>query len=126
MDIIVGLLMLAYCVGGLAYGSMNGFDSRLMTQIGVSGVGSTLILFSYVMNWIKTFKLPQIKLPSFSKKQNMNDLPIDETSVVDFKCLHYLKNRAEQIESKEMLDLVIQLNTLLFNGCCKQTEKKSE
>jgi len=55
----------------------------------------------------------------------MNDISIDEKSVTDFKCLHYLKHRAEEIESKEMLDLVIQLNTLLFNGCCK-TEKKSE
>lgn len=124
MDIFVGITMLVYCIGGLAYGSLYGFDQRLMTQIGVSGVGSVLILFSYAVNWIKNFKLPQIKLPKFSKEK-MNDLPIDETSVVDFKCLHYLKHRAEEIESKEMLDLVIQLNTLLFNGCCK-TEKKSE
>ena len=124
MDIFVGIAMLVYCIGGLAYGSLYGFDQRLMTQIGVSGVGSVLILFSYAVNWIKNFKLPQIKLPKLSKEK-MNDLPIDETSVVDFKCLHYLKHRAEEIESKEMLDLVIQLNTLLFNGCCK-TEKKSE
>ena len=95
-----------------------------MTQIGVSGVGSVLILFSYAVNWFKNFKLPQIKLPKKSEEK-MNDISIDEKSVTDFKCLHYLKHRAEEIESKEMLDLVIQLNTLLFNGCCK-TEKKSE
>jgi hypothetical protein len=124
MDIFVGIAMLVYCIGGLAYGSLYGFDQRLMTQIGVSGVGSVLILFSYAVNWIKNFKLPQIKLPKKSKEK-MNDISIDEQSVTDFKCLHYLKHRAEEIESKEMLDLVIQLNTLLFNGCCK-TEKKSE
>ena len=124
MDIFVGIAMLVYCIGGLAYGSLYGFDQRLMTQIGVSGVGSVLILFSYAANWIKNFKLPQIKLPKKSEEK-MNDISIDEQSVTDFKCLHYLKHRAEEIESKEMLDLVIQLNTLLFNGCCK-TEKKSE
>jgi hypothetical protein len=124
MDIFVGIAMLVYCIGGLAYGSLYGFDQRLMTQIGVSGVGSVLILFSYAVNWIKNFKLPQIKLPKKSEEK-MNDISIDEKSVTDFKCLHYLKHRAEEIESKEMLDLVIQLNTLLFNGCCK-TEKKSE
>ena len=124
MDIFVGIAMLVYCIGGLAYGSLYGFDQRLMTQIGVSGVGSVLILFSYAANWIKNFKLPQIKLPKKSEEK-MNDISIDEKSVTDFKCLHYLKPRAEEIESKEMLDLVIQLNTLLFNGCCK-TEKKSE
>jgi hypothetical protein len=124
MDIFVGIAMLVYCIGGLAYGSFYGFDQRLMTQIGVSGVGSVLILFSYAVNWIKNFKLPQIKLPKKSEEK-MNDISIDEKSVTDFKCLHYLKHRAEEIESKEMLDLVIQLNTLLFNGCCK-TEKKSE
>ena len=124
MDIFVGIAMLVYCIGGLAYGSLYGFDQRLMTQIGVSGVGSVLILFSYAVNWIKNFKLPQIKLPKKSEEK-MNDISIDEQSVTDFKCLHYLKHRAEEIESKEMLDLVIQLNTLLFNGCCK-TEKKSE
>lgn len=124
MDIFVGIAMLVYCIGGLAYGSLYGFDQRLMTQIGVSGVGSVLILFSYAANWIKNFKLPQIKLPKKSEEK-MNDISIDEKSVTDFKCLHYLKHRAEEIESKEMLDLVIQLNTLLFNGCCK-TEKKSE
>lgn len=124
MDIFVGIAMLVYCIGGLAYGSLYGFDQRLMTQIGVSGVGSVLILFSYAANWVKNFKLPQIKLPKKSEEK-MNDISIDEKSVTDFKCLHYLKHRAEEIESKEMLDLVIQLNTLLFNGCCK-TEKKSE
>ena len=124
MDIFVGIAMLVYCIGGLAYGNLYGFDQRLMTQIGVSGVGSLLILAEYIWSWVKTFKLPQIKLPKFSKEK-MNNLPIDDKSVTDFKCLHYLKHRAEEIESKEMLDLVIQLNTLLFNGCCK-TEKKSE
>lgn len=124
MDIFVGIAMLVYCIGGLAYGNLYGFESRLMTQIGVAGVGSVLILGEYVWSWIKTIKLPQIKLPKFSKEK-MNDLPIDDKSVTDFKCLHYLKHRAEEIESKEMLELVIQLNTLLFNGCCK-TEKKSE
>ena len=124
MDIFVGIAMLVYCVGGLAYGSLYGFDQRLMTQIGVSGVGSVLILFSYAVNWIRNFKLPQIKLPKKSEEK-MNDISIDEKSVTDFKCLHYLKHRAEEIESQELLDLVIQLNTLLFNGCCK-TEKKSE
>ena len=124
MDIFVGIAMLVYCIGGLAYGSLYGFDQRLMTQIGVSGVGSVLILFSYAANWVKNFKLPQIKLPKKSEEK-MNDISIDEKAVTDFKCLHYLKHRAEEIESKEMLDLVIQLNTLLFNGCCK-TEKKSE
>ena len=124
MDIFVGIAMLVYCIGGLAYGNLYGFDQRLMTQIGVSGVGSLLILSEYIWSWVKTFKLPQMKLPKFSKEK-MNNLPIDDKSVTDFKCLHYLKHRAEEIESKEMLDLVIQLNTLLFNGCCK-TEKKSE
>jgi len=125
MDVIVGLLMLVYCIGGLAYGNLYGFDQRLMTQIGVAGVGSILIFAENIFSWLKNLKLPKIKLPE-RNKEDMNDLPIDDKSVTDFKCLHYLRHRAEEIESKEMLDIVIQLNTLLFNGCCKQTGKNSE
>jgi len=125
MDVTVGLLMLVYCIGGLAYGNFYGFDQRLMLQIGVAGVGSVLIFAENIFSWLKNLKLPKIKLPK-KEKEDMNDLPIDDKSVTDFKCLHYLRHRAEEIESKEMLDIVIQLNTLLFNGCCKQTGKNSE
>lgn len=125
MDLIVGLLMLAYCIGGLVYGTFYGFHERLITQIGVSGVGSILIFIGNISSWLKTLKFPKFKLPK-KNKENINDLPIDNKSVTDFKCLHYLEHRAEEIESKEMLDIVIRLNTILFKGCCKQTGKNSE
>ena len=117
--------MLVYCIGGLVYGSYNEFDQRLIIQILVSGIGSLVILSGYVFAWVKNFKFPKIKLPKKQEKEKVvDDLSIDEKSLKDFKCLHYLKNRAEEINCKEMLDIVTKLNTLLFNDCCKQEDKK--
>jgi|TARA_Y100000033_G_C2700117_1_gene88150 hypothetical protein len=134
MDALVGLIMLIYCLGGLAYGWFYGFEQRLVAQIVVAGVGSVLILSGYIVAWIKNFKLPTFKLPTFklTKKdspkaeEDMKNLPFncDEKSILDFKCLHYLKHRASETNSKEMMELVVKLNGLLFSGGCGNEKKE--
>lgn len=130
MDALVGFLMLIYCIGGLVYGYLSGFEQRLILQIIVAGIGSVLILSGYFVAWIKNFKLPTFRLRKNNPQEtdeDMKDLPFDcdEKSVLDFKCLHYLKHRATETQSKEMMDLVVELNTLLFAGGCHE-EKKNE
>ena len=130
MDALVGFLMLIYCIGGLVYGFFYGFEQRLILQIIVAGAGSIIILFGYFVAWVKNFKLPSFKLRKNNTQEideDMKDLPFDcdEKSALDFKCLHYLKHRATETQSKEMMDLVVQLNTLLFAGGCHE-EKKNE
>lgn len=97
--------MLAYLIGGSAYGYLYGFDARLLTQLGICGVGATLLLGFYIVQW---FKKP--------KKQAEITMPEGESKEMnDFISLQYLKRRAEEMESEEMLRLLSELNTLMFD-----------
>ena len=84
-----------------------------------------LIHFSKTYKNTKIIKLEQIKASKKEVEVDTNpevpdhkDNPCDicDYCEEDFRCLSYLKTRAKEIESKEALDLVIQLNTLLFTG----------
>lgn len=107
--------MLAYLIGGSVYGYLYGFDTRLLTQLGICGVGATMLLGFYgVQWWKKPKKESELPMPNGESKE-MND----------FISLQYLKSRAEEMGSEEMLRLLSELNTLMFDFPSKE-EKDSE
>jgi hypothetical protein len=107
---------------------------RTMIQLFVSGVGSLVILTPLAYRFIKgaTSKDKENKPTDNTKKEEEEEMdneccPLgnDET-VADFKALHYLKERAIELQSKEALDLVVKLNTILFSisDTIKEEEKQ--
>ncbi len=115
MSILALIAMLAYLLGGSVYGFLYGFDTRLITQLGICGVGAVLLLCFYGAQWIKKPKKEaELPMPNGESKE-MND----------FISLQYLKTRAEEMGSEEMLRLLSELNTLMFDFPNKK-EKDSE
>lgn len=127
MNLLIGTLLCLYFVGYSAYLYLTGGDflaPRTILQLVVAGVGSSLILFPRVVNLVKSVKMPNI-LPE-RKKREM-DLPsCNKQMKTDYECLHYLKDRAIEIDSQEVLDLVIKLNNLLFSDSCKIKEEEKQ
>lgn len=128
MDFIIGigLLIVFVSIGGYNYFTDQSLDARTLIQLAISGAGSSLILAPAGYKKVKNLK---IKIPNINPEKehedfDMSDLPeCDDKSLLDFKCLHYLKHRAEDLGSKEALDLVIKLNTLLFSEECEKEDE---
>lgn len=115
MNILALIAILTYLIGGSVYGFLYGFDARLITQLGICGVGALLLLGFYGVQWIKKPKEESGLTMDNDESQAMND----------FISLQYLKNRAEEMGSEEMLKLLSELNTLMFDFP-RQKEKNSE
>lgn len=124
MNIIIGLLLMVYSIGYSSYLYLNGgidlSDTRTVLQLVVSGIGSFVILAPVVWR-----KLTQIKLPNFPKpkEKDVKILDCDEKIKMDYECLHYLKHRSIEMGSDEALNLIIELNNLLFSDSCKKEKK---
>jgi hypothetical protein len=113
MDTFVGLLLLLFGAGLGTYAYITPDfqpDVKFYVQMAICCFGPILIWWSDIVK-------------SFSSKEEAevddhkdNTCDICDYCEEDFRCLSYLKTRAKEIESKEALDLVIQLNTLLFTG----------
>lgn len=130
MDLIIGLfLLVVFCIlTGYHYLtglSVSELGFKQLVQLVISGGGSVFILSPFVINGLK-----KIKLPNFRKKKDMDNLSssYDDDCMNDFKALHYLKDRAIEIDSKEALELVVKLNTILFSATdsVKEEEKQDE
>jgi hypothetical protein len=133
MDLLIGVFLLLYFCGAIAYGVLNGFDTRLMIQVAVCGVGSLLVFSTYIIEMIKNIKIPKPKPNPDSKKEKEMDknnfvIPFDcdDHTMADFKALHYLKERALQLGSDEALQMVIKLNSVLFSSDCSHGKQKAD
>lgn len=115
MNILALIAILTYLLGGSVYGFLYGFDPRLITQLGICLAGALLLISFYSARWIKKFKEEvELTMPNGESKE-MND----------FISLQYLKTRAEEMGSEQMLKLLSELNTLMFDFP-KKKEKSSE
>ena len=125
MDLIIGSILLLYCIGVLVYKSVFNidFDVKLTSQILVSGIGSVVILGPFLYKRLKNFKFPKL---GDGRMDNSLNIPFacEEHTINDFKALSYLKERAKEMNSDEALQMVIKLNTLLFSSDCNHEEKK--
>ena len=123
MNLIIGVSLCLFFVGYSAYLYFTGgdfLDPRTMLQLFVAGAGSSVILYPRLVSFVKTAKMPNI-LPE-RKKKEMNIPSCNNQVKTDYDCLHYLRDRAIEIESQEALDLVIKLNSILFSDSCKMED----
>ena len=110
MDFIAGLIMLVVFLGLGGYAlSQNDFEygTRFILQMIISGGGAAYILFKNLnIEWLKSL---------FNKGEKVDiDIEITEKDLVDYKVLVYLRGRAKEMGSKEMMDAVVLLNNMLF------------
>lgn len=112
-DLIVALGLMVYA-GAIWYYSYLGLDLKSVLQILIGLGGGSFVLWSnrsYLLN-----------LLSFDRTKNDDDLdtnvdPIEPKSdyqFKDFQALSYLKKRAIEVDSVEMLELVAEINNILF------------
>ena len=47
---------------------------------------------------------------------------LDSKDMRDYSTLVYLKNRAKELNSQELLDLVVKMNTLLFTSALQEKQ----
>jgi len=106
MESLIGFGMLLFCAwNGFQASTVDGFDftTRWYAQTIISGLGGLYIM------------IPEVKRILSSLGDNIPSPPdYSEKYQKDFECLSYLRDRCIESESKEGLDLVIQLNTILF------------
>lgn len=131
MDTIIALLLLlaGACLAGYNYFfvGFENIETKTIIQIAVAVVGGLIIIAPIILRKIKNFKLPDIDL-GIKEDDDMEELEfnLDHKSKMDFACLHYLKDRAVELESAEALELVVQLNTLLFSEECKDCDDEKK
>jgi len=125
MHLVILIAMLAYLIGGVAYGLYFAFTAKLLVQLGICLFGAVILGTLYGIDFIKNYKPKKKKEMNnntdFSSVFNCND-----KAVIDFQALHYLKDRATEIRSPEALKLVVELNNLLFSTTCPVHENQNE
>ncbi len=92
------------------------FTNKYIAQLVISGLGA-----AYILTTNATKLLPKIK-PDMNKDKNKDDddievnlHDIEDKELMDYRVLLYLKKRAKEIQSDKALELVIELNNLLFS-----------
>lgn len=115
MDLLVGIFMLIFfCFMGSSSLIKGDFNPTLIMQLLISGCGGIYLMYQNFSK-LKEFFIVKNK----EKDSNMTDkelnLSIEEKELLDYKTLIYLKKRAKEIDSAEMLELVIKMNNLLFS-----------
>lgn len=119
MDLFIGigmLLFFAYNVGNYFLNSNLEPDLKFYAQLAISGVGSFYLLLLKNFSGLKQM-LPKFRNKDMDKnKEEITEKSTEDKDYMDYQALVYLKKRAEELKSKEALDLVIKLNTLLFSG----------
>lgn len=118
MNALIGLALILVSGGMAGYWQLvdkEVADIQYFVQMGISGVGGLYVLLTSI-NFKSLFSTKKDKgkmIEATSIEQLLNSSNKD---FLDFMCLSYLKGRAEQVNSKELLDNVVELNNLLFKS----------
>lgn len=120
MDLFIGigmLLFFAYNIGNYFFNNNLEPDLKFYAQLGISGAGSFYLLLVKNFSGLKQM-LSKFRNKNMDQKQENvgTEKSVEDKEYMDYQALVYLKKRAEELKSKEALDLVIKLNTLLFSG----------
>lgn len=122
MDLLIGIGMLVffgYTVATFFLSKDLEPDPKFYAQMLISGAGSFYLLFVQNLDKVKNLlsKLRNKTVDNNTDKKEEEALPLTtDKEYMDYQCLVYLKKRADELKSKEALDLVIKLNTLLFSS----------
>lgn len=120
IDLIIGIAMLIFFFGLTAYSTITkdfSYDLKFWLQLLISGVGSFYILV--YQNWGKIKNLFKRKegdqVPEHDSCEKACCKLLESKDLQDYATLVYLRKRAQEMQSQEMLDLVVKLNGLLFS-----------
>lgn len=120
MDLLIGIAMLlffTYSIGNYFLRNDLEPDLKFYAQTGISGLGSFYLLFVQNFDKLKNILLNFRNKEMDNTNEKEEALPTTtDKEYMDYQCLVYLKKRADELKSKEALDLVIKLNTLLFSS----------
>lgn len=110
MESLLGVALLVWGAGGFLYKYFTAapVTNSFLLQSIVSVVGGAYVLYPYALTLLQKTKKPKedttIDIPQHSCEEEYND----------FKALHYLKDRALELNNQEALDLLVKLNTIMF------------
>lgn len=119
METAVGLALLGFFV---FTGYKGEFNTQICTQMLVSGLGGGYLLISGNLEKIKGFVnmfWNKKADTSVSKIKEIAASVEQDKSVRDFQCLNYLRDRCIEVNSPEALDMIVQINTILFKSGVK-------
>lgn len=115
MQNLIGMALLGFAA---FLGYRGDFNAQIYAQMLVGGLGGGYLLVSenleklkglFTMFWNKKVsKIEEIAIPLAQDK-----------SVRDFQCLNYLRDRCLEVNSPEALDMIVQINTILFKSGVK-------
>lgn len=129
-DLIIGIVMLIFFFGLTAYSTITkdfSYDLKFWLQLLISGAGSFYILvyqnWDKIKNLFKRKEGDQVVEPvddkpcdkPCGKEQSCLCAMLNSNDMRDYSTLVYLRKRAQEMQSQEMLDLVVKLNGLLFS-----------
>jgi hypothetical protein len=125
MNALIGLALILVSGGMAGYWQLvdkEVADIQYFVQMGISGVGGLYVLLTSI-NFNKLFstKKEPVKMSEITSIEQL--LNSDNKDLLDFMCLSYLKGRAEEVDSRELLDNIVELNNLLFKA--KSVKKAS-
>lgn len=137
MDTIVGFAMLLFFLGYGSYAFVAkdfNYDLKFAMQMIVSLAGSIYLLVWPNLSKLKslfTFKQRKegdvVVEPVMPNCGKSCDKPfcklLEGKDLQDYAALVYLKNRAKELNSQELMDLVVKINTLLFAGSLQQDKQ---
>lgn len=118
LDLIVGIIMLIFFFGLTAYSTITkdfNYDLKFLVQMAISGGGAFYILFYQNWNKIMSFLKRKEGDDSMEEESRDKNCCMSDKDMQDYATLVYLRKRAQEIQSQEMLDLVVKLNSLLFS-----------
>lgn len=121
MDLIVGLLLLVYAGGLLVFSKINNnlnfdlYEPMFLLKLGVSLSGAAYLIVYQNLNKIKDLLNKGAGVFNFDEK----DTNTVSKDLMDYKALTYLRGRAKEIKSQEMMDYLVKINNLLFSNADK-------
>lgn len=125
METIIGILLILFGValGGYSYITADFvYDARFYVQMGICFFGPIYIFWDQILSLFKAD--PNEKKEATEVTIDTDPSPhIPDTTndekfycAQDFSALMYLRQRVNKMESKEALELIVKLNTILFAG----------
>lgn len=111
MENIVGFGLLVFC-GYMGY-SADSYTTQTYVQLLISGLGGGYLLVSKNLDKLKTLFKKRASVVTDAVIENEDKLQKD----VD--CLDYLLTRCQESGSPESVDMIVQINTILFKSRVK-------
>ena len=120
MEPLIGLGLVLWGAGGFLYKYFTAaeMNTSFLLQSAVSFGGGVYVLYPYIKD-----RLSNLSLNKTKKEETEVCVPPNsdcKEEFDDFKALHYLKDRALELNNQEAMDLLVKLNTIMFSSSVKR------